>query len=427
MNKNRSKQQESWFSRVEREPVQLKIDGEQMLDKLGMLHLTDFDLKLLKQIRPLMEPKVIEIAGKFYADIYEIKSLKKIIDTYSSVEKLSQTMAQHVLEFFDGVLDDAFLERRYRVGRMHYHIHLTPPYYMGAFQNLQNSMVAIVFANFADPVIAERLIQALNKMLSFEQIIVLEAYDQAYDQALTKEFEEGRNALRHAIESIGQDLDELTKQADQSAKSLRNHFEQFTKVNHAGEKIRASVKSQAASGFNQLESLLKTVNEAHRSINEMGRMTGQMKDSSNKINQVTLLVKSLAEQTNILAFNSAIEAARAGEYGKGFTVVSHEIRKLAEETNQAMVQITDLVTQSADVTVAVDQSLKKTMKIISEGVAASSQTSRQFREISVATDKSTALSETIENHMTELSEIVQALNLGIDRLSASTEQLMSNL
>ena len=66
-------------------------------------------------------------------------------------------------------------------------------------------------------------------------------------------------------------------------------------------------------------------------------------DKSERIGGIVDTITGIAEQTNLLALNAAIEAARAGEQGRGFAVVAEEVRKLAEESQQAAGQIAGLI------------------------------------------------------------------------------------
>ncbi len=73
-------------------------------------------------------------------------------------------------------------------------------------------------------------------------------------------------------------------------------------------------------------------------------MNGNIK----KVNDITDLINSVAEQTNLLTLNAAIEAARAGEAGKGFTVVAEKIRKLSDQTKNSSVSINNLINNVLD-------------------------------------------------------------------------------
>ncbi|MEG1043046.1 MAG: methyl-accepting chemotaxis protein, partial [Pseudomonas sp.] len=91
-----------------------------------------------------------------------------------------------------------------------------------------------------------------------------------------------------------------------------------------------------AEAISQIERLAE---EVHRSTEAMGLL----QQESQKIGSVMDVIKSVAEQTNLLALNAAIEAARAGEAGRGFAVVADEVRGLAQRTQKSTEEIEELV------------------------------------------------------------------------------------
>ncbi|EST10291.1 globin-coupled sensor protein [Sporolactobacillus laevolacticus] len=423
----RKEKNSSWLEKSKSEKVVIDVTDTGVLEKLEMLGVTEADLQIMKMMRPYVEKEIKRMAEEFYASFYKIESLRKIIEKYSTVEKLSKTLATHVLELFSGVIDDAFLDRRYRVGIMHYRIALTPPYYMGTFQNLLNNLIGLVLNNVFDNNQAYYIICSINKMISFEQQVVLEAYDEEYEKTLKREYEVGRDDLRTAILQVSENLTELS---EQSKESVRNLLKQFTVVRENSNKrseVSQNAKTHASEGQQQLEQLFVQVMAASRSVQEMGKMVSDLEASSKQIGQVTLLVKDISEQTHILAINSAIEAARAGEYGKGFTVVAQEIQKLAEETNSAMVQISELINKSATVTSEVVHSLDKTTSIIQKSMEESMHTGEKFEGIIDSADQNSALSVETDQSIDQLAAITDMLSKGVDTLVHSAEQLKSKL
>ena len=122
-------------------------------------------------------------------------------------------------------------------------------------------------------------------------------------------------------EGVGKSLDTMN--------TIRSHVEVTTQMTQDGGKlVQATVE--------QMHSIADTVEHSSAVIEKLG-------ERSKEIGAIIDTISGIAEQTNLLALNAAIEAARAGEHGRGFSVVAEEVRKLAEESQEAATKISDLI------------------------------------------------------------------------------------
>jgi len=178
------------------------------------------------------------------------------------------------------------------------------------------------------------------------------------------------------------------------------------------EEIDANIQQNAenASRTNQIAS--QAAIDAKESGDAVTQAVVAMKEISGKIN----IIEEIARQTNLLALNAAIEAARAGEHGKGFAVVAAEVRKLAERSQTAASEITELSSTNVAVAEMAGNKLEKLVPDIQK-------TSDLIQEISAAVAEQRASVTQINSAIQQLDVIVQQNAAGSEEMAATTEEL----
>jgi methyl-accepting chemotaxis protein len=145
---------------------------------------------------------------------------------------------------------------------------------------------------------------------------------------------------------------------------------------------------------------------------------GDLEAGSRQIEVIVGLISSIAGQTNLLALNAAIEAARAGEQGRGFAVVAEEVRKLAEQSEQAARQIKELIGANDNNIRNVVGVIGNTIQEVDQGVNLVGQAGAGFGEIRT-------LVESVTRQVGEISKALGEIAVGSQRIVESMKSVES--
>ena len=167
--------------------------------------------------------------------------------------------------------------------------------------------------------------------------------------------------------------------------------------------------------------------------------TSTVKDLDKRTKEIAVIVgttKDIADQTNLLALNAAIEAAHAGEAGRGFAVVADEIRKLAEGTKKAAVQIEDMVNTIGEATTDVVKGMTTGTEQVTESIdivnqalgildqigAGAQEITAKAQEISSATSEQATGAQTVAKTIEEIATTSEQAAVGAGQMSTSVQQ-----
>jgi methyl-accepting chemotaxis protein len=263
------------------------------------------------------------------------------------------------------------------------------------------------------------LAREMMRTLGGDPDFVVEAVNRIAAGYLDTPVELARNdqsSILHGISEMQKEWHSIVSQIEQNAREVNVSVQQMSAQSN-----EISFASQMQAGFTSQTS--ETINEIRDSINDMSALVGdterhsnqvvtlsvsgaellaetvqnmatiktmvtetadqitRLREGSKKISAVINLIKGIANQTNLLALNAAIEAARAGNQGRGFAVVAEEVRKLAEHTANATVDVSAMILEIQGETGEVVKAMDTVKPLIDQGVVKSETAVNSLRRI----------------------------------------------
>lgn len=151
----------------------------------------------------------------------------------------------------------------------------------------------------------------------------------------------------------------------------------------------------------------------------------EITDSSNEISKIIKTIENIAQQTNILALNSAVEASRAGEFGKGFAVVAKEVRELAAKSAEASQYTNKLIEHSITAVGHGTKIANETASQLAEVVAGTSEVVDTTNWIADAARTQAESVTQIKERVIQISNVVQTNSATAQESAATSQQLSS--
>lgn len=286
--------------------------------------------------------------------------------------------------------------------------------------NLQNMIMTMRTTSITLATNADETVNTLNNMSNTIQGVAHNIYE--VTATVTDGLHHAENATG-VLTSLAKDLQTIKVKADTSVETSRGTM----KIAAHGE--------QLAKDINNDMTLIRN------GSNMVSNTVSNLVTSATHIQAITTSIAGIAEQTNLLALNASIEAARAGEHGKGFAVVAEEVRKLAEQSNQEVLKVDQLIQEIMGHIQQVISSTQENTKYIEEGTktvrltaqslgnisAAVSQTVEEIIEISNVMTLEAEKSDHVVQMIQQLTQFIQEIEGTLNTITAAAQQTTASI
>jgi Methyl-accepting chemotaxis protein len=237
--------------------------------------------------------------------------------------------------------------------------------------------------------------------------------------AITEENSSAVTQIAATISNISTGAERQSTKIDHTTSTIEEAFASIREVSDDSTSAKVLTNKTSAATKEGLEAVNKAIDQMDRvgeASEEVQKAIDKVALSSHNINDIINVISEIAQQTNLLALNAAIEAARAGEKGSGFAVVAEEVRKLAEQSQQAAREITVLINDNQSNIENAVKTMNLGVANIKDGVITVNTAGTAFNQIS-------ELVEQVQTQIERIAVTIQDMAVGSEQIVLSVEEI----
>ncbi|WAA13176.1 methyl-accepting chemotaxis protein [Fervidibacillus halotolerans] len=370
-------------------PTETDIEqiNERAKKRLGFSCIDKETLTFVREAGELILPYKSKICEKLFRYFTSDGQLKEIALTYSNEEHFQRLLSKYIEEFFEAKVNQQYIDSRISIGKVKSKIHITPELFIPAYQIFVQLITGILIEKLTNkPKQLMDYLSAIQKLATYDLQLIVQTYVDRTEADFLKRMSDMLNRICRS-EKTKQLIFSMEKQIDE----IHNVTANSEEISASIEDISNNIEKVAEETNDALQSAEKskgTIQQSLTNIHQMGDVFHTLQDHVNRLTKeiknaetFITMIKEIADQTNLLALNASIEAARVGEHGKGFAVVASEIRKLSENTNMQIEQITTSLNHLLEGSNNVTEKIVQTGELVEKSVTESGYAEQALDQI----------------------------------------------